>query len=150
MKSPWDYSRWDSPWSVPRRSEADSALRVSDAERNEVAEALSRHYADGRLDASEFNERVGRAMAAKTHADLSGLLSDLPRSEPEPVPPAPIRHRSRLLALVILGLLVVAAVSVSPAPHVPWLLIALFAVWAWRRGHIHQARHRHPTPQGWR
>ncbi len=53
-------------------------LRASDAERTEVADRLSRHYQDGRLDQAEFNERLDRAMNAKTRADFSGLFADLP------------------------------------------------------------------------
>jgi Domain of unknown function (DUF1707) len=53
-------------------------LRVSDAERAEVTDRLARHYGDGRLDLAEFDERVSRAMAAKTAADFRGLLDDLP------------------------------------------------------------------------
>lgn len=57
---------------------SDQHLRVSDAERNEVAELLGQHYADGRLDQAEFDERVNRTMAAKTRGDLTGLFDDLP------------------------------------------------------------------------
>ncbi|MCL2586143.1 MAG: DUF1707 domain-containing protein [Streptosporangiales bacterium] len=53
-------------------------LRVSDAERSEVAELLGRHYSDGRLDKTELDERVSRAMSAKTRGDLNGLFDDLP------------------------------------------------------------------------
>jgi Flp pilus assembly protein TadB len=53
-------------------------LRASDAERAEVADRLSRHYQDGRLDQAEFNERLDRAMNAKTRGDFSGLFYDLP------------------------------------------------------------------------
>ncbi|MBO0837914.1 MAG: DUF1707 domain-containing protein [Actinobacteria bacterium] len=53
-------------------------MRVSDAERSEVADLLGRHYSDGRLDKQEFDERVARAMSAKTRADLHGLFDDLP------------------------------------------------------------------------
>jgi hypothetical protein len=56
----------------------DPAMRVSDAERTEVTDRLARHYGDGRLDQAEFDERVGRAMAAKTVADFQGLFDDLP------------------------------------------------------------------------
>jgi len=52
-------------------------LRVSDAEREAVAGRLAEHFATGRLDQAEFGDRVGRAMSAKTRADLSGLLADL-------------------------------------------------------------------------
>jgi hypothetical protein len=57
---------------------ADQHIRVSDAERNAVAELLGQHYADGRLDQAEFDERVSRAMAAKTRGDLEGIFDDLP------------------------------------------------------------------------
>src|ERR1700720_2678996 len=59
---------------------SDQHLRVSDAERQVVTDRLSEHFADGRLDQAEFDDRVGRAMNAKTRADLSGLFSDLPET----------------------------------------------------------------------
>jgi Domain of unknown function (DUF1707) len=61
---------------------SDQHIRVSDAERSAVAELLGQHYADGRLDQAEFDERVGRTMAAKTRGDLTGLFDDLPETEP--------------------------------------------------------------------
>jgi Domain of unknown function (DUF1707) len=57
---------------------ADQHIRVSDAERNAVVELLGQHYAEGRLDQAEFDERVTRAMSAKTRGDLEGLFDDLP------------------------------------------------------------------------
>jgi hypothetical protein len=56
----------------------DPAMRASDADRAEVTDRLGRHYADGRLDQAEFDERVGRAMGAKTVGDFQGLFDDLP------------------------------------------------------------------------
>ena len=56
----------------------DPDLRVSDAERDAVASELGRHFQDGRLDKSEFDERVSAAMAAKTERDLDNVLTDLP------------------------------------------------------------------------
>jgi len=55
-----------------------SGMRVSDAERTMIADRLARHFSDGRLDQAEFEDRLDRAMRAKTRADLIGLLSDLP------------------------------------------------------------------------
>jgi len=60
---------------------SDQHIRVSDAERNEVADLLGRHYADGRLDQAEFDERANRTMAAKTRGDLAGLFDDLPDAD---------------------------------------------------------------------
>jgi hypothetical protein len=61
---------------------SDQHLRVSDAERNSVAELLGQHYADGRLDQAEFDDRISRTMAAKTRGDLAGLFDDLPETGP--------------------------------------------------------------------
>ena len=71
-------SRWDIAWGSPPKPENNPNMRVSDAERNEIGEQLSKHFSDGRLDSAEFQERLDRAMSAKTRADLSGLLVDLP------------------------------------------------------------------------
>ena len=56
---------------------SDQHLRVSDAEREAVSGRLAEHFAAGRLDQAEFDNRVGRAMSAKTRGDLRGLLADL-------------------------------------------------------------------------
>ena len=67
---------------------SDQHIRVSDAERNSVAELLGQHYADGRLDQAEFDERISRTMAAKTRGDLTGLFDDLPETGPSGADPA--------------------------------------------------------------
>jgi hypothetical protein len=67
-----------------RASWPDQGMRVSDADRAEVADRLARHYGDGRLDQAEFEERLDRAMRAKTRADLVVLLADLPEGEAPP------------------------------------------------------------------
>jgi Flp pilus assembly protein TadB len=66
------------PWTRLIRPGANDYMRVSDAERAEVADRLATHYSDGRLDKAEFDERVARAMSAKTRGDLNGLFDDLP------------------------------------------------------------------------
>jgi hypothetical protein len=57
----------------------DRSLRSSDRERDEVVTLLRDHAAEGRLSPEELDERVGRALAARTGADLDALLTDLPR-----------------------------------------------------------------------
>jgi GntR family transcriptional regulator len=65
---------------------SDQHLRLSDAEREAVTDRLAEHFAAGRLDQAEFDDRVGRAMSAKTRADLSGLFAGLPETGAPAVP----------------------------------------------------------------
>lgn len=53
-------------------------LVASDAERGRVTDAVRTHAAAGRLDPEELEERLGRAFAARTRADLVPLVADLP------------------------------------------------------------------------
>lgn len=72
-------------------------MRAGDADREAVAERLRAALNEGRLDLHEYDERLRRAYAAKTYADLDGLLSDLPgvapasRSQVVPAGQAPQR-----------------------------------------------------------
>ena len=120
---------------------ADQHIRVSDADRNAVAEQLGAHYADGRLDQAEFDERISRTMAAKTRGDLAGLFDDLPDPHPGPAgagpggPAAPyVRPRRRSGAFRSLILLAIVIVVCSTAWHamngffffnIPWFPIAV-------------------------
>jgi hypothetical protein len=134
-------------------------MRISDAERTEVADRLSRHYSDGRLDQAEFNERLDRAMNAKTQADLNGLFADLPATdEPDKAVKAVSqpdrRPRNRRPVPRILGLILIAIVAVFAARAlmwpffgfaghvlfvpVPWILIAIAVFLGWR----YATRHR--------
>jgi len=72
---------YNPPSSGRRASQANPNVRVSHAERTEVTDGLSKHYADGRLDEEEFNERLDRAMKAKTRSDLDGVFDDLPEPQ---------------------------------------------------------------------
>jgi Flp pilus assembly protein TadB len=94
---------------------SDQHLRVSDAERQAVADRLSEHFAAGRLDQAEFDDRIGRAMGAKTRADLGGLFADLPETGAPAVHEHPYRRRRH--PVLLLALFVVAAVA---AAHVLW------------------------------
>jgi hypothetical protein len=119
---------------------SDEHIRVSDAERNAVAERLSAHYADGRLDQSEFDERVSRTMSAKTRGDLAGLFDDLPDPEEPtgasgtgrndgPAIPYQPRRRGRLIRPLLLVVIVIALTSVAwhavASFYIPWFPIAV-------------------------
>ncbi len=56
--------------------------RLSDAERDAAATMLREHFEAGRLDNSEFDERLSAALAARFSADLDALFGDLPEPRP--------------------------------------------------------------------
>jgi hypothetical protein len=53
-------------------------LRAADTDREAVARRLGEHMSAGRLSLAEYEERLGRAWAAKTYGDLGELTADLP------------------------------------------------------------------------
>ena len=57
------------------------SMRVSDADRDQAIAELSEHYQAGRLTTEEFEDRSGRALQARTTADLADLFTDLPRRQ---------------------------------------------------------------------
>ena len=109
---------------------SDQHLRVSDAERQTVTDRLSEHYAAGRLDQAEFDDRVGRAMNAKTRADLSGLFSDLPETGAPAVADRAHGRRRRhpVLVFVLLVLFIMATAHAVLWATLPWLWVAFIGV----------------------
>ena len=109
---------------------SDQHLRVSDAERQAVADRLGEHFADGRLDQAEFDDRVGRAMNAKTRADLSGLFSDLPETGAPAVPDHRQRRPRRhpVLIFVLLVLFIMATAHAVLWATMPWLWVAFLGL----------------------
>jgi hypothetical protein len=71
-------------------------LRIGDAERDTVTEALHEHFAKGRLTREELDERLGSTLSAKTEGDLREIVKDLPGPNGLPQPAAPVHpHRGR-------------------------------------------------------
>jgi len=66
---------------------APRTLRASSDDRQRVVDWLQAQYVSGRLDASELEERIGRALAARTLGDFDALLADLPPLDPDAAPP---------------------------------------------------------------
>jgi len=150
-------NRWDptyymnAPMGGRKAATADTALRASDEERNAVADRLSRHFAEGRLDQAEFKTRLDQAMGATTRGDLNGLFDDLPRLDVTPVTP-PSRRRRRLVPFLLLVAFVFIATGSTismlgwPWLHVPWVLFLVVGFFIWHRasGHRRYGR-RHPA-----
>ena len=113
-------------------------MRAGDADRQRVVEQLGKHFADGRLDVDEFDERVGSAHAVVYLDEIPPLLADLPAGPAEPAEPAsaPARRPRRApdvparaaIALVVGLLLVWSVIGVvhGVPPFFAVLLLAVF------------------------
>jgi hypothetical protein len=120
-------------------------MRASHADREQVIEALKDAFVHGRLTKDELDARTGRALAARTCAELTALTADIPpaRAASGPTRPlVPARHRPLARAAAWSGgCLVLAAVAVwaslildpgGPGIDRPWaglmVLLAQYAV----------------------
>lgn len=63
-------------------------LRISDADRHQVAEVLRQAAGEGRLELDELDERLEATYAARTYADLWPITHDLPVQRPPHMPAA--------------------------------------------------------------
>jgi hypothetical protein len=107
-------------------------IRAGHADREQAIEALKTAFVDGRLTRNELAARTGRALAARTYADLSALTADIPaepaaaeqvtavaaRAVPAPAataagPPGPAIRRPLAKASAVSGVcLVIAAAAI--------------------------------------
>lgn len=60
--------------------------RIGDAERDFAVQQLQEHHSQGRLDSFEFEERMSKALEARTGPELARLFRDLPGPNPGETP----------------------------------------------------------------
>ncbi|MGH3359241.1 MAG: DUF1707 SHOCT-like domain-containing protein [Nocardioidaceae bacterium] len=127
-------------------------LRIGDAERNAAVTALGEHFAAGRLDKEEFDERTATAWAARTSGDLAPLFVDLPSPHAPPVesadPGSPARsdrtHRGSWVGLARFAV-VVPIVALAVALQISWFVVAL-VIWVCCVGTARSHRRRARPP----
>ena len=113
--------------------------RIGDAERDVATARLSDHFAAGRLDHEEYDERLDAIWSARTRADLDQLFWDLPRAV-APVAPArpPAPHEQPRGWGIAFAMIMIGAFLLALAVHVPWWvwLVAIVVVLKrpWARG----------------
>lgn len=66
---------------------AQDSMRAASADRERAVDVLKAGFAEGRLTQDEYNDRMGRAYAARTYGDLAVLTADLPAGA-SPLPAA--------------------------------------------------------------
>lgn len=121
-----------------------SRVRIGDADRDAAAAALGEHFASGRLDREEFDERLERAWAARTADDLDPLFIDLPRGYDHRVPVPSQRAEAvgfgdrrsmgprRRMPFGLpppLGLVLVVALVLTVVTHLPIVFLVLGGLW---------------------
>ncbi|MFC0224356.1 DUF1707 SHOCT-like domain-containing protein [Nocardioides zeicaulis] len=105
---------------------SDPRLRVSDADRERAMADLATHYAEGRLDHEEYDERLDAIWTARTRADLAVLFGDLPRLAPTPTPTPPARApRQRARTRVPLVPVLALVIGLAVLAKAPWLVLVL-------------------------
>jgi len=87
-----------------------ASMRASSADRERAVDVLKAGFTEGRLTQDEYNDRMGRAYAARTYGDLAALTADLPAGPlpaawPVPAyqPPPPSGTNSMAIASMVLG-----------------------------------------------
>jgi Domain of unknown function (DUF1707)/Domain of unknown function (DUF4190) len=88
-----------------------ASMRASSADRERAVDVLKAGFTEGRLTQDEYNDRMGRAYAARTYGDLAVLTADLPAGAfpvpawPVPAyqPPPPSGTNSLAIASMVLG-----------------------------------------------
>lgn len=110
------------------------SVRVGTSEREQAAAALGEHFAAGRLDVTEYDDRVGRAYTAKTVAELTPLFADLPRPQPAAGRlTAPGSRSWPPMAVLIMGaVLLFAIVSAVTTHFFPFFLFPLIIIGIFR------------------
>ena len=86
-----------------------ASMRAASADRERAVDVLKAGFAEGRLTQDEYNDRMGRAYAARTYGDLAALTADLPAGPapawpvPAYVPPPASGTNSLAIASMVLG-----------------------------------------------
>jgi hypothetical protein len=66
-------------------------MRASTADRERAVDVLKAAFAEGRLDQSEYADRVGLVYASRTYAELASLTADLPVGPLGTMPVIPVQ-----------------------------------------------------------
>ena len=100
-----------------------SAMRAASADRERAVDVLKAGFAEGRLTQDEYNERMGRAYAARTYGELMALTADLPAGAvpavwPVPVYQPPVTTNSLARASLMLGVAEFFTVGLTAIPAI--------------------------------
>ncbi len=99
------------------------SMRAATADRERAVDVLKAGFTEGRLTQDEYNDRMGRAYAARTYGELMALTADLPAGAwpvpfPMPVYQPPASTNSLARASMILGVAEFFSMGLTAIPAV--------------------------------
>jgi len=99
-----------------------ASMRASSADRERAVDVLKAGFAEGRLTQDEYNDRMGRAYAARTYGELAALTADLPAGPLPVLPvagyPPPTGTNSMAVASMVLGVAEFFTMGLTAIPAV--------------------------------
>ena len=100
----------------------DPSMRAATADRERAVDVLKAGFAEGRLTQEEYNDRMGRAYAARTYGELAALTADLPAGPlpvwPVAAYPPPTGTNSMAVASMVLGVAEFFTMGLTAVPAV--------------------------------
>lgn len=125
-------------------------IRIGDSERDQAVSDLGDHFAAGRLNREEFDDRADQAMQARFSTELAPLFADLPATQPAAptAPPGAARPGGPppwAYAMWLFPVLMMAAVAGAILLHAPFIL--WLGVWLLVIARITGHKHRHRRSQ---
>jgi len=98
------------------------SMRAASADRERAVDVLKAGFAEGRLTQEEYNDRMGRAYAARTYGELAELTADLPIGPlpfwQGPVYQQPAETNSMAIASMVLGVAEFFTMGLTAIPAV--------------------------------
>lgn len=117
--------------------------RIGDAEREVAGARLGDHYAAGRLEHEEYDERLDAVFSARTRADLDQLFWDLPQATAPSVVTRPTARTRTAFPRWVPVAVIAILVGVAVLEAAPWVLLIAAAWFVFLRPRRHQSRHGH-------
>ena len=120
--TPYQMPAWHPAQQAGYQVRMDPSMRAATADRERAVDVLKAGFAEGRLTQDEYNDRMGRAYAARTYGELAALTADLPAGPLPVLPvagyPPPTGTNSMAVASMVLGVAEFFTMGLTAIPAV--------------------------------
>ncbi|HEY6491631.1 MAG TPA: DUF1707 and DUF4190 domain-containing protein [Trebonia sp.] len=143
------------PYPYGQQHPVQPTMLAAATDRERTIDVLKAAFGEGRLTKEEFDARSGRVLAARTYADLTAIVADLPAGPSGAVMPfhggyyqqvAPVQPTNGLATgALVCGIAEIFALAFVDTPAV---ILGLSAIPAVILGHVARAQIRHTGQRG--